>query len=118
MWKIGVEYNFESGHFLTGVPEGHKCGRPHGHNYVLIVELAGDTVDERGFVRDYFELKPIKQFVDEFWDHRMLNDVVDFDPTVENLTKFLYQRFKVEFPELSSITLMETPSTYCTYYEG
>lgn len=117
MWKIGIEYQFESGHFLTGLRSDHKCARQHGHNYILIVELESDALDDAGFVRDYFDIRPIKEYIDAHWDHRLLNDVVDFSPTVENLSKFLYEKFRDEFPELSSITIKETPSTYCTYSE-
>lgn len=115
MYRIGIEYQFEAAHFLFDVPEGHKCGRIHGHNYVVVVELESEVLDEVGFVKDYFDIKPIKTFIDENWDHRLRNECVDFNPTVENIAKFLYDEFKPQFKELSAITIRETPTTYCTY---
>jgi 6-pyruvoyltetrahydropterin/6-carboxytetrahydropterin synthase len=117
MYRIGIEYQFEAAHYLTGVSADHKCARLHGHNYVVVVELASETLNECGFVRDYFDIKPIKTFIDCQWDHRLLNEFVDCDTTVENLAKLLYDKFKPEFPDLSSITIKETPTTYCTYSE-
>ena len=117
MFKIGIEYQFEAAHFLTGVPETHKCSRMHGHNYVVVVEMAAEGLDGVGFVIDYFDIRPIKDFIDKEWDHRVLNEVVDFNTTVENLAWFLFQRFKPAFPLLSAITIRETPTTYCTYSE-
>jgi len=117
MYKIGIEYQFESGHYLTGLPDTHKCTRPHGHNYILQVEFESETLDATGFIIDYFDIKPIKDYIDAEWDHRMLNDVLDFNPTVENMVKFLYDKFKPSFPQLSSVTLKETPTTFATYSE-
>ena len=115
MYKIGIEYEFEAAHFLYGVPDTHKCSRMHGHNYVVIVELASETVDDYGFVLDYFDIKPIKTFIDEEWDHRVLNDVVSCNTTVENLAELLFTMFKPDFPQLSAITIKETPSTFARY---
>jgi len=115
MHTIGIEYQFEAGHYLTGLPDTHKCSRPHGHNYVVIAEFQSETLNEVGFVIDYFDARPIKDFIDAEWDHRMLNDVVDFNTTVENLAAFLYHKFKPQFPLLSAITFKETPTTFARY---
>ena len=82
---------------------------------MLRVEFASETLDATGFIIDYFDIKPIKDYIDAEWDHRMLNDVLDFNPTVENMVKFLYDKFKPLFHQLSSITLKETPTTFATY---
>ena len=34
---IGKRFSFEAGHRLGGLPEGHKCARPHGHSYTVEV---------------------------------------------------------------------------------
>lgn len=115
MHIIGIEYQFEAGHWLEGLPSDHKCTRPHGHNYVVIVEMSSETLDSVGFVIDYFDIRPIKDFIDTTWDHRMLNDVVNFNTTVENLACYLYERFKPTFPMLSAITIRETPTTFARY---
>jgi 6-pyruvoyltetrahydropterin/6-carboxytetrahydropterin synthase len=115
MYKIGIEYQFESAHYLKGVPKGHKCARLHGHNYILIVELQSENLDATGFIVDYFDLKPIKDYINAEVDHRLLNDVFNFNPTVENMTEFFYHKFKAMFPEICKITLKETPTTYASF---
>ena len=115
MHTIGIAYQFEAGHYLTGLPDTHKCSRPHGHNYEVIVEFKSATLNDVGFVIDYFDARPIKDFIDAEWDHRMLNDVVEFNTTVENLAEFLFTKFKPQFPQLSSITFKETPTSVARY---
>lgn len=116
MYRIGIEFQFESAHYLPNVPDGHKCKQLHGHNYILLVELESDTLDERGFIVDYFELRPIKDWINETIDHRLLNDVFP-NPTVEIMAKEIYERFKQQFPQISKVTLKETPTTFASYYE-
>jgi 6-pyruvoyltetrahydropterin/6-carboxytetrahydropterin synthase len=39
--ELAKTYRFEAAHWLPHVPEGHKCGRPHGHSYEISVHVAG-----------------------------------------------------------------------------
>lgn len=117
-YEIGIEYEFEAGHYLTGLPDTHKCSRLHGHNYVVVVELRSKELNKVGFVVDYFDIRPIKEYIDSQWDHRLLNEVVSFNTTVENLAAFLYREFKPRFPQLHAITIKETPSTYARFTEA
>jgi len=91
-YTIAKEFAFSASHVLDGLPEGHQCGRLHGHNYVVEIELTADRVDDRGFVLDYGDLAPFKQLVDTFLDHRHLNDVLTdgLNPTAENLAEWLH----------------------------
>lgn len=115
MFTIGLSFSFEAGHFLTGLPDTHKCTRQHGHNYVVEIEAKSETLDDVGFVVDYFDMLKIKRWVDRNWDHRNLNDVCTFNPTVELLAKHLFTVGKKRLPQLSSITIRETPTTFARY---
>jgi 6-pyruvoyltetrahydropterin/6-carboxytetrahydropterin synthase len=115
MHVISKEFHFSASHILQGLKEGHPCGRLHGHNYILKVFLKGEP-DEVGFVQDYNDLKPIKDYVDNELDHRHLNDIFMTNPTVENMTKFLFHKFKPQFPKMYALSMSETPKTNC-YYE-
>ncbi|VEA32982.1 6-pyruvoyl tetrahydrobiopterin synthase [Salmonella enterica subsp. enterica] len=33
------DFTFEAAHRLPHVPEGHKCGRLHGHSFMVRLEL-------------------------------------------------------------------------------
>lgn len=114
MNTISKEFHFSASHILNGLPEGHPCGRLHGHNYVVTVFLKGEP-NQYGFVQDYRELDPIKKYIDDTLDHRHLNDIFEFQTSVENMSKFLYELFKPQFPLLSAVEMSETPKTRCRY---
>lgn len=113
---ISKEFHFSASHVLKNLPEGHPCGRMHGHNYILRVFLTGEPDEKVGFVQDYKDLNPIKEYIDAMLDHRHLNDVFHwFNPTVENMSRYLFEMFKEQFPLLTAIEMSETPKTNCRY---
>ncbi len=115
MLTISKEFHFSAAHQLHGLHEGHPCGRMHGHNYKLTVFLKG-VPNEVGFIQDYNELKPIKDYVDNVLDHQLLNDVFPLhNPTVENMAPVIFHYLKRSFPLLYAIELSETPKTNCRY---
>lgn len=114
-FQISKEFHFSASHQLNGLPGGHQCGRLHGHNYILRVVLASSKLDRNGFVQDYGELNPIKEYIDRNLEHKHLNDVFEFNTTVENMSRFIYKLFKTQFPLLKAIELCETPKTQCRY---
>jgi 6-pyruvoyltetrahydropterin/6-carboxytetrahydropterin synthase len=104
-----------------------KCSNPHGHghNYELQVTLAG-TPDASGLLIDVpsFERVVATTVLDRF-DHKNLNvEVAEFRdviPTVENIAKVIYGLLKAKFAseggKLASVTVWETPKTWCEYSE-
>lgn len=115
MYTISKEFHFSASHQLFGLSEGHQCGRLHGHNYILTVYLQADSLQSTGFVQDYGELSLIKEWIDKTLDHRHLNDVFEFNTTVENMCRYIYELFKPHYPLISSIEMSETPKTRCKY---
>ncbi len=111
---ITKKFNFSASHILVGLDKEHPCGRLHGHNYTVTVELKGEP-NKDGFVLDYNDLKPFKEYFDNKLDHKHLNDIFDFQTSVENMSKFIYEKFKKDFPLLSAIEMSETPKTNCRY---
>lgn len=116
MYRITKEFHFSASHQLFGLPEGHQCARLHGHNYIVVVELASETLNTHGFVRDYHELAPLKRYIDDELDHRHLNDVLGNDSvTSENLAKHLYDWCAARWPETAAVKVSETPKTWAEY---
>lgn len=122
MFEISKEFTFEAAHQLLKVPDGHKCGRLHGHSYRVVFVLASDTLNEMGFVVDYGELNAVKTWLDANWDHQNLNDLfasedLRFETTAENLAKYLFDRFRFTQPTwpLSMVSVSETGKTWATY---
>lgn len=114
MHTISKEFHFSASHQLFGLSEDHTCGRMHGHNYTLRVFLRG-KLNKDGFVQDYNDLKLISDWVDRTLDHRNLNEVFDFQTSVENVSKYIYDLFKPQFPLLFAVEMSETPKTNCRY---
>jgi 6-pyruvoyltetrahydropterin/6-carboxytetrahydropterin synthase len=76
------EFHYDSAHYLPNVPEGHKCGRMHGHTYRLIVTIAGRVDEHTGWMLDFSDIdQAVKPLVDRL-DHHVINDVLP-NPTVE-----------------------------------
>jgi 6-pyruvoyltetrahydropterin/6-carboxytetrahydropterin synthase len=120
MFTIAKRFSFSASHVLTAVPDDHKCRRLHGHNYEVEVVCEAAELDHRGMVVDYFDLDPVKRFVDATVDHRHLNDVLDGEPTAERLAWWLYESLKGELPteiaqRITAIRVHETPRTWAEY---
>lgn len=91
---IGSRYGFSASHMLEGLPAGHKCGRLHGHGYTVEVEVEAADGELRppGFVTDFADLAPFRDYLRDRFDHRHLNDVgvLEDQPTSENLARHFF----------------------------
>ena len=67
-------------------PTEHKCEKLHGHNWTIDVFCKNDTLNENGMVVDFTEIKKI---VHGKLDHQNLNEALDFNPTSENIAKWI-----------------------------
>lgn len=121
MYRIGKRFGFEAAHHLPGLPDGHKCARPHGHSYTVEVTVAldGDLLPP-GFVADFAELAPLGDYLKEAFDHRDLNKVVDEAPTSEHLARALYEWCAANLVlrsgvVVSCVRVSETASTFAEY---
>lgn len=115
MYRIWKRFTFSASHVLNGLPEGHQCGRLHGHNYVVEVELRSDVLDRYGFVVDFGDLKLIRRWIDDALDHRHLNDVLDFQPTAENLARHIFAKFSTMYPQMAAVRVQETETSWAEY---
>ncbi len=115
MYKISKQFSFSASHILEGLPEGHPCARLHGHNYLVTIHLKSKGLDDAGFVKDYRELDVIKDFISENLDHRHLNDVFEFNPSAENIARYLFDRFVISLPQLYAVEVSESPKTSAIY---
>jgi len=92
-YRISKQFAFSASHILLGLPSDHQCGRLHGHNYTVEIELESETLNESGFVIDYGDLSLVKDWIDSTLDHRHLNDVVgpEVSPTSEFVAKWIHE---------------------------
>ena len=116
MYRISKEFHFSASHQLKGLPEDHQCARLHGHNYIVVIELAATELDAHGFVRDYLDLAPLKHYIDDTLDHRHLNDILGDDGvTAERMAKHFYDWAHARWPEVSAAKVSEPPKTWAEY---
>lgn len=115
---ISKEFAFSASHVLKGLPTDHPCSRLHGHNYIVKVELSG-PVNDVGFVIDYRELGFVKAYLDDELDHRHLNDVLPFNPTAENMARWLCENLVESTLPIGrlrvAVSVSETPKTWATW---
>jgi 6-pyruvoyltetrahydropterin/6-carboxytetrahydropterin synthase len=104
-----------------------KCNNPHGHghNYELQVTLRGQP-DPSGLLIDIPEFERIVAgTVIERFDHKNLNielpEFRELIPSVENIAMTIHRLLKPQFEQqrasLASVTVWETPKTWCEYAE-
>lgn len=131
MFQITREIRFCYGHRLLNY-EG-KCRHLHGHNGKAVITLAGDSLDDRGMLIDFSDVKRVvASWIDAELDHRMLlhrDDpllpelrrlgepvvVLDVNPTAENIAKWIYEYARDRGLPVVEVTLWETDSSYATY---
>jgi 6-pyruvoyltetrahydropterin/6-carboxytetrahydropterin synthase len=133
MFQVTKEIQFCYGHRLLDY-DG-KCRYFHGHNGKIQVQLSSETLDAKGMVRDFTEIKLVLQtWVDEELDHRMILNfrdpmkdalraagepivLMDANPTAENIAKLIYDTAKNKGLPVTAVTLWETPNSFATYKE-
>lgn len=116
MFELRKSFRFDSAHRLPHVPQGHKCGRLHGHTFVVEIEVRGALGAETGWVVDYADLKAACKPLIDMLDHQYLNELPGLEnPTSEVLALWLWERIAPLLPGLSAVTVRETCTTACTY---
>ena len=133
MHRVYKDIHFCYGHRLLDY--NGKCAHPHGHNGKIVISLESKTLDKRGMVIDFGDIKDVVQkWVDEQLDHKMilrkddelvkvLKDLkepyflMDENPTAENLARLVFDFAKSKKLPVKSVTFWETPSSSATYSE-
>ncbi len=113
MYKIKKEFTVETGHILNKsyMPE---CQRFHGHSAKIVVSIMSPRLNQDGMVIDFKLLKELFQPIYDKLDHHFLISeeslreyfplytpddnagltIVPFNPTAENIAKWIYDSLK------------------------
>ena len=110
MYKLNFQYHFDSAHKLNNY--NGKCANLHGHRWNVEVEIEKEYLSD-DMVIDFTFLKGI---IDEL-DHKCLNDIIEFNPTAENITRYLQERISLCSGGKVIVKVFESPNASITYYD-
>ncbi len=118
MFEIKKQMYFSAAHHLLNY-DG-ECENQHGHNWLVEVYVKGTELDKSNILVDYKILKKEMKKVLDLLDHKDINELEYFkgiSPSSEMLAKFIYDRMKETFPNISKVSVWETSTSCATYYE-
>lgn len=95
---------FSAAHQLPNVPQGHQCGRLHGHTFGLSIQAQAQVTNS--------QLQQLWQHIHAQLHHQFLNQIQGLEnPTSENLARWIWQDLKQAEPKLETITVLETKTS-------
>lgn len=68
-----------------------KCENLHGHNWIITVYCRAKKLNADGMVIDF---KHVKEKIHGYLDHGHLNQLLPFNPTAENIAKWVCDQFE------------------------
>ena len=110
MFEVKKRLEISAAHRLE-LSYGSKCTELHGHNWVLDIYLRSEKLNDDGMVMDFSH---IKQKISDKFDHKIINDVVDFNPTAENMAKFICDELA---PYCYRVDVQESENNTASYYK-
>jgi 6-pyruvoyltetrahydropterin/6-carboxytetrahydropterin synthase len=107
MYYVTKKMEISGSHYIT-MEQGSKCERLHGHNWLITVYCKAKELDEDGMVVDFCE---IKRLVHGTLDHQDLNSILPFNPTAENIARWICDRV----PHCYNVDVQESANNIATY---
>ena len=134
MYIVKTEDSFDSAHFLARY--NGKCRNIHGHRWRVVIEIAGENLDD-GMVVDFTDIKAALKALTDNLDHSLVMEkdtlkpqtyeclvdegfrimIMDFRPTAENFAKYFFDEIKNKGFNIRAAEVYETPNN-CARYES
>ena len=134
MYIVKTEDSFDSAHFLARY--NGKCRNIHGHRWRVVIEIAGENLDD-WMVVDFTDIKAALKALTDNLDHSLVMEkdtlksqtyeclvdegfrimIMDFRPTAENFAKYFFDEIKNKGFNIRAAEVYETPNN-CARYEA
>lgn len=107
MYTVTKRLEISAAHQLSLNYES-KCKNLHGHNWIIYVTCQSETLDANDMVVDF---KHIKNLVSDVLDHQYLNDVLQCNPTAENIARWICEKV----PYCVKVSVQESEGNVAVY---
>lgn len=128
LYELNKDMNFAAAHYVPSTEAG-ACAKMHGHTYFVNVTIAGDELDESGFLVNF---QAIKKLVHNRYDHTLMNDHPEFSaqfngenymmPTTEVVARQIWETIENHLqtmvptrPTCLQVIVRETPTSYVVF---
>lgn len=88
MYYVTKKIEISASHRLV-LDYASKCTRQHGHNWIITVHCRAGELNANGMVTDF---TAIKELITDKLDHAYLNEVLPFNPTAENIARWVVEQ--------------------------
>lgn len=118
MFELSIESRFSAAHAIR---LGGAVEPLHGHDWLVTLTIAGETLDEDGLLCDFHTIEEALRSITARFHNRSLNETTPFNtlnPTAEHVAKHIADALAPMMPSearIQSVRVTEAPGCAATY---